>query len=89
MLPKQLQQFQVIRATQLQSRSNAEITKHRVELERLEFEFNFEFQLDFELQFEFCRLLQPSCKQRVSVTVRFISDALEHLVNQVKIKHQS
>ena len=65
-----------------------EITKHRVGLE-------FEFELDFELQFELIlsvvttisdtfRVLQATC-----LTVRFISDALEHLVNQVKIKHQS
>ena len=66
------------------------ITKHRVGLE-----FKFKFELDFELQFESIlsvvttisdtlRILQATC-----LTVRFISDALEYLVNQVEIKHQS
>ena len=66
------------------------ITKHRVGLEfefKFEFELDFEldFQLDFELQFELIlsvvttisdtlRILQATC-----LTIRFISDALEHL----------
>ena len=64
------------------------ITKHRV---GLEFEFKFEFELDFELQFELIlsvvttisdtlRILQATC-----LTVRFISDALEHLVKKIII----
>ena len=70
------------------------ITKHRVGLE-FKFEFELDFELQFELQFELIlsvvttisdtlRILQATC-----LTIRFISDALEHLVNQVEIKHQS
>ena len=70
------------------------ITKHRDGLE-FEFKFELDFELDSELQFELIlsivttisdtlRILQATC-----LMVRFISNALEHLVNQGEIKHQS